>query len=246
MIPLAHTWPQHRNSRYANETHLWSITDDEDTFKRHCANPNTYKKLDSLGWLTTEIIYRYNEQGFRSIDFNTNLSAGLALGCSFTQGIGLLEKQVWPSVVSKQLNYPIWNLGVGGCSMDTVFRLADYWLPILKPKFVLLACPPKSRVELHQLHNSITSFVPGNNTNEHSDFYKQWLLSPINAEINFKKNLLAIEAVCIQNDVPLVNLAIDTDFLFDRKGRDLMHSGPEAHIDFANKMIEKLNNNNIL
>ena len=234
-------WPQHKNSHLANTTHLWYGTDSEESFASHCSDPITYKQLADLGYLDTKITYTYNEQGFRSIKFDKTISAGLALGCSFTQGVGLSEEQVWPSIVSKQLNCPVWNLGVGSNSMDTVFRLADYWVPILNPKFVLVACPAANRIEFYNSNGEFINVLPGDSSN-HLNYYKEWILTPINARLNFKKNLLAITTICNQHNIPLVALSIDNDFSFDKQARDLAHSGPVAQTKFANKMIKGLNN----
>jgi len=238
MIPPSIEWPEHRNTRIAGTTQFWYGSDNKEDFDVRLTNADLRHRLSMLGWLETEITYKFNQQGFRSIEFDTELSAGMAVGCSFTQGVGSLQQYIWPEIVSRKINLPIWNLGIGGCAMDTVFRLVDYWVPVLKPKFVLLACPSKHRLEVCDERGNFTCFFPSQT--DHADLYKQWILNDANAEINFKKNLLAIQAVCTQQSVPLVYLDIAVEFNSDHGARDLAHPGATAHNKFADKMIQKL------
>ena len=243
MIPPATEWPQHLNTKNSGATLYWKegnhlFNDTESAFKNNCAVHETRIKLAKLGWLTRTIPYSYNSQGFRSIDFDTNTVAGMAFGCSFTEGAGLLVNDVWPSVVSKQLNVPVYNLGIGGASMDTIFRMADYWIPILKPKFVLVACTFDSRVELCDYNGNFYNYFAHSKSN--ATFYKEWIQHDNNSKLNYKKNLLAVTAICSQYQIPLVTLPLIGNMPFDKGARDLVHSGPEAQAKFAHIMIQKL------
>jgi hypothetical protein len=237
MIPPSREWPKHLNSQCANTTRLWHGSDSEQEFNNNLLDEYKRNQLAELGWLETEITYKFNQQGFRTDEFDTELSAGLAIGCSFTQGTGVLQEFTWPEILSRKLNFPIWNLGVAGCSMDTVFRLLEYWLPVLTPKFVFLACPPRYRLEVIDYDGGFSNFSPGRP--DHL-IYKQWIINDANIKLNFRKNLLAITALCNQYNVPLLSLTADQDFEHDHSARDLAHPGPESYEKFADKMIQKL------
>jgi len=237
MIPPSSEWPKHLNTQFANTTKLWNTSDSEQEFNSNLLDEHKRNQLANLGWLETKIIYKFNQQGFRTSEFDTKLSAGLAIGCSFTQGIGVLQKDTWPEILSRKLNFPIWNLGVGGCSMDTVFRLLEYWLPVLTPRFVFLACPPRYRLEVIDSNGDFGNFSPGRP--DHL-IYKQWITNDANIELNFRKNLLAITALCNQYGIPLISLTVDKDFEHDHSARDLSHPGSKSHDKFADKMIQKL------
>ena len=238
MIPPASDWPTHGNSDLSGTTQLWYGLDNEEAFNQNCNNPHTYNKLKELGWLDSKINYTFNQQGFRSIEFDTDLTAGMAVGCSFTQGVGLPIEQTWPSIISQLISYPIWNLGVGGSSMDTAFRLVDYWLPILKPKFVLIACPSNTRIEICTEDGIFKNYLP--NVGTPTTFYKEWIMNTANGEINFRKNLLAITAICNQHNTPLITLNVQDNFCFDHGARDLAHPSAISQTNFANKIIQKL------
>jgi hypothetical protein len=211
--------------------------DSEERFKQHCANPQKFQKLKELGWIDKQFDYRFNQQGFRSIEFDSVKSAGMAFGCSYTEGVGLPIENVWPSIVSKNLDYPIWNLGVGGSSMDTVFRLAEYWIPALKPKFVLIAGPLDSRIEICNADGEFVTYIPSDKIPR---FYKEWIMNSINGQLNFKKNLLAITEICNRYNIPVIALEVENNLDTDNSSRDLSHSGTKIHMEYANKILEKL------
>jgi hypothetical protein len=239
MIPLETEWPQHINSPLANTTQLWYGLDSIDNFKKNSNDPDKLKKLQEYNWVNTTIEYKFNRQGFRSIEFDLEVPSGLAIGCSFTQGVGVRNEDAWPTLVNKQLNIPVWNLGIGGSSLDTAFRLLDYWLPILKPKFVMHASTFTTRIELCK-HNGFFITCAPNTIHSDFSFYKEWIAHPANSVLNARKNLLAIDNICSFYNIPIVTLPIEVHFISDKAGRDLAHPGPAAHSKFANKMIQQL------
>lgn len=251
MIPPAAEWPKHRNSKLGSTMSQWHGSDAEKSFVKHWHNLHTRQKLNDFGWTENSITYAFNEQGFRSIAFEPGLSAGMALGCSYTQGEGLAVDQVWPSIVSQRINLPVYNLGVGGCSMDTMFRLAEYWVPVLKPKFLLIASTFSHRVELGLEDNKFVNLSPSVDSwkwqvsDQHQktlceNFYRSWILNIQNSKINFKKNLLAITAICNQHGIPVVEINTQYHMGHDQAARDLMHPGPVKQAEFAEKMLEKM------
>ena len=128
-----------------NSTQLWSGSDDINSHKsseKH--SPEKYKY-----WKDRSITYNYNNLGFRSdFDFKPGMKGDLYLGCSFTEGIGLPNDCSWPSLMSKHLDTPGFNLGTGGYSIDSCFRhlIAAYnYGLIFKNVFVL--APPPNRYE---------------------------------------------------------------------------------------------------
>ena len=60
----------------------------------------------------------------------------MCLGCSISFGTGLPYENTWPYLVSRKLNLSCWNLSQPASSLDTCYRLANHWVPILKPKYI--------------------------------------------------------------------------------------------------------------
>jgi len=114
--------------------------------------PGTYNyfsahtKKISKKYKQDNITYTFNSQGYRCDEFENikwNESI-LALGCSYTQGIGLDDKECWSYQLQKKLNMPVVNLAQHGTSI--FYHL--YNLEILhelNPKFVIVQIPDVHR-----------------------------------------------------------------------------------------------------
>ena len=77
------------------------------------------------------------EHWFRSDRFDTSDDGILFLGCSLSLGVGIDDEQlVWPWIVGKHFNKKVWNLGIGAQGEDMCFKLAQKWIPKLKPSAV--------------------------------------------------------------------------------------------------------------
>jgi len=226
----------------AGKTLKWAGSDSHALFEQNIKNPETYKKLKLYGWLDPDCIsYKYNKYGFRCDEFDDR-AAGIALGCSHTEGTGLPEQSSWPSVLSKLLGIHVWNLGVGAVSLDTVFRLLDYWLPKLSPKFVTICIPSTSRVEVFQNKTPINLGPWPIDSQTHEYYYKVWNDSDINRILLRKKNLLAIQQLCNTANTKLIML---DSYLIANNGsgmtaRDLKHFGVQNHEYFAQQIYKNV------
>jgi hypothetical protein len=233
--------PQHLNFQHRGETLYWAGSDNLERYQTNCKSSTKKQLLDNLGFTDTNITYRYNSYGFREEEFD-HRPCGMAFGCSHTEGVGLPVENAWPRVLSNLTETWVWNFGVSGSSLDTVFRLLDFWLPYFNPKFVVVCAPEISRVEVFD-HDNPTTLLPG--AHEHEDrlknFYKVWASSDNNMDITRRKNLLAIEKMCNDRDTHLI--VVDSLEIYRKAttlARDLMHSGVLEHSEFAEKIKEKL------
>ena len=249
----------HRNSRWAGTTRQWAGSDTLELFEKNIKNPDSRKLLEFHGWLESEpVTYKYNKYGFRCDEFD-NRPAGIALGCSYTEGVGVHNQDAWSSVLSKLLGVHVWNLGVGSSSIDTAFRLLDYWLPKLTPKFVVICLPNSGRVELFQSNQSGLGQTPiavgpwsKDDGPQVNNFYKAWIDSHFNQILLKRKNLLAIQQLCDKANIPLVmkdedvmidTFARDTGIKYShevRVARDLSHPGVQNHDYFAQQIYNNL------
>ncbi len=220
----------HVNEKHRNKTLLWKGYDSEERFHRNVLD-------DRVKWaLSKNIDYQFNSYGFRSEEFRDadNL---VSLGCSFTMGIGIPYESSWSSIVSKKLNLANFNLAVDGSSADCCFRLALNWIPQLKPKIVLYQSPEISRLELfddEQIHNILPS------SENHSTFYKEWILNENNLKYNHLKNLYAIQHLSESVGARFVHISLDNIKRFDC-ARDIGHYGPKTHSEVAKFVLESVN-----
>jgi hypothetical protein len=168
------------------------------------------------------------------------------LGCSYTIGIGLPLKDIWPSLVGQALDLEVYNLSWGGNSADTCFRLADYWIPILQPKLVIMLTPPKNRVELLTIDSNMPAkvFLPMSESAMFSNediYLKNWFANEENANINNRKNQLAVKQLCTTLGIQCLTYDAHSFMSCSREevgyARDHMHAGVPGHRILADKIL---------
>ena len=93
--------------------------------------PDTKKKFEESNseyWDEDSITYRVNSHGFRGDDLHPIKSDSfIALGCSFTFGVGVTADQTWPSVLSKSLDMHGYNLGAPAYNQCLVYWTLFSW-----------------------------------------------------------------------------------------------------------------------
>jgi hypothetical protein len=235
----------HYNYAERNTVVNWNGTDTQKLFEKNCADVHARTTLQRLGWLDPNCItYKFNSFGFRDEEFDSRV-CGLALGCSHTQGVGLPESSTWPRLLSQLTDVHVWNLGVGGSSIDTAFRLLDRWIEILNPKFVVCCLPDENRVEIFD-HTNPVSIIPANTPFQLLPFYKVWVTQKANSVLLKRKNLLAMQQLCDRARIPLRYLdyqelnTVDSSHDGVDSARDLLHFGRGQHLVFAQKMYKLL------
>jgi hypothetical protein len=218
----------HIYSEYKNKTLNWLPSDTEELYLKNLKNE--FYRLEKFGWIDNKIQYKFNSNGFRGDEITTKPSL-LALGCSFTVGIGLHYEQTWPWLVSQILQLNCINMGLGGSSNDTAFRLADYYIPKIKPRIVFLLSPEKERLEILNYEDQSIFYWPSMSPID--AFYRSWIINENNALLDEKKNILAIKQLCSENKIKFVHASVQSFFKnyanhpFDY-ARDLMHLGPKS------------------
>jgi hypothetical protein len=71
------------------------------------------------------------------------------------------------------------------------------------------------------------------------DFYKCWIDHSDNSIINRRKNILAMESICNQRQIPILFYYPETEFrgeIGGGKARDLRHYGAGQHLRLAHKI----------
>jgi MoaA/NifB/PqqE/SkfB family radical SAM enzyme len=236
----------HFGTKSAGQTLKWMPTDTEENFQQLMQHKEYQEYFRNKGWLEPDAItYRINSEGFRSEEFDPQASSMVSLGCSYTIGLGLPEKSTWSHLVSQALGLKNYNLAWGGTSADTCFMLANHWLPILRPKLVVMAAPPKHRFDLiteNPGHNHDT-YMPSSEIGgaDTDNFIKTWFLHDRNADLNNARNRLAVEGLCARLGIQCLTYNAHDWFAKSREeveyARDRMHAGPLGHQLFAERII---------
>lgn len=236
---------KHIYSNLTNQTLDWLPMDTELLYEENFKT--RHHDLKKYDWVDRSFTYKFNSHGFRCEEFSDDPTL-MALGCSFTIGIGLPIESIWPELVSRKLDLKCANLGIGGGSLDTAFRLCHGYIDIVKPKIVILLTPPAPRTELFidntNINNLGTWILDQNFDNidtVKNNFFKTWINSEHNSYFNEQKNILAIRYLCEQRNIKFINMHVD-DLVFSNRGyaRDLVHSGEQNHYFFAKKLLMKI------
>ena len=226
--------PQHQNSDHANQTLYWTGMDNQEDYRKNLDNPTKRRLLESLGYGPNDppITYQYNRQGFRCDQFDDR-PAGIALGCSHTEGVGLRLEESWPSVLSQISGHHVWNLGVGGSGSTTCFRLLDHYIHLLNVEFVILCQPSPYRFEFCNHGNFVNVLVSNFQCwDDYKMFFQTWFVSDENSLLDARRNELAIQHLCQEKGVPV--FVQDSALMTGLAGaRDLAHHHRDQHRAFA-------------
>jgi hypothetical protein len=244
--------PAHFGQHLANQELEWLPTDTEENYKKLIQDPEHRAYFAGLGWdKPRTITYKFNSHGFRADEFDDK-PCMVALGCSYSIGIGLPDQATWARQTATALGLKCANLSWGGYSADSCFRLAEYWIPKLTAKYVCMLVPPRSRVEL-LLDESVLKtwqlpvevFMPQNQSslfNPSDNYLKHWFLNDENALINQRKNILAIRQLCADLNIPCTIHRAEEHMWWSREeigyARDYMHSGPKIHNQLTKKFVD--------
>jgi len=230
--------PRHSNSSLANQEINWHGTDSKELYQKNLIRNRS--QLQQYNWIDQPITYKFNSHGFRADEFESTDSGVVFIGCSHTLGVGLPVESTWAHRVSTELKLKNYNLGVGGSSNDTAFRLLYHWIKQLKPSLVIFLSTERTRLELHiddeQLYDLGVwpiGFPMIDN------FTKSWLSSDINSEMNYLKNTLAIKQLCCEHNVKYVQENVSAICAID-KARDLQHYGKKTNHGIANMFLSRL------
>jgi hypothetical protein len=198
-----------------------------------------YVSLEKNGWIDASFEYNFNSEGFRGEKFSSDPGV-MFLGCSYTVGIGLPFVDVWTTHVAKLLGLPQLNLGIGGASNDTAFRLANHYIPKLRPKIVIFLESNKYRLEILEYKNQFYNLLPEFVHSKYNSFYKSWISEEQNSQLNMLKNRFAIGYICNNYNIKFLHFNIDQFKGLDL-ARDLGHLGPKSNKLFADFVIDSIN-----
>jgi hypothetical protein len=236
---MNNTW--HAGKTLANTELDWLSSDTPESFAKMIKYPEHQQYFNNKGWLQPgAITYKFNQHGFRCEEFNQDPCI-VALGCSYTVGIGLPISDTWPVLVGQSLGLQVVNLAWGGYAADSCFRLAECWLPQLNPALVVMLAPPIERVEVLK-ENGHMVHMPTNMPNTASDqFIVDWMLNSENSRLNSLKNKLALQQLCAGLNVPCQIYDANIYMADSREkleyARDYMHAGPRGHQILAERIL---------
>jgi hypothetical protein len=233
----------------AGRTQTWVGLDNEIHYQENLQRHKDI--LEQNGWIGDQarFNYKFNSNGFRCDEFTTDPTI-MFLGCSLTVGVGLPVDAIWPELVSRELGLRCANLGQGGGSADTAFRLCHGWIDQICPKRVIYLKPPGTRWEMLVQERTMMFNVywrrhPRRKEGvEYETYVDDYLSDENNQYFNDLKNTMGIEQICRSRGVDLH--IFNTSDLIDlwipkSKARDCGHPGVDTHTAFAQQVIKEIN-----
>ena len=193
-------WQQNRlplSWRPKNTTNLWMGVDTEKNF---LTNP-----IDK--WQGVEINYKHNSDGFRTHELSDFLGkkVNIAVGCSFTEGVGLPVENVWPSILEQKLGIPLLNLGLGGGSTDTAARILTNIAGLFQIKKVFVLWPSIHRFEFYdEIKNEIGARGPWDTNKNYI-----WNMSNSNSLQRLYKNKNIVDLLANQYGFEVIELTVE-------------------------------------
>tara|TARA_B100000029_G_scaffold70481_2_gene62612 strand:- start:1258 stop:2106 length:849 start_codon:yes stop_codon:yes gene_type:complete len=153
-----------------------------------------YNKNNKPGWEyenSEDLVYEFNEWGYRTKNIDDlDKDFALVFGCSYTEGVGLYQKDIWCEKLCKELGMDVFNLAkhaTGGdvCYMNTILYVKN--LIKYKPRLVIYQWPQNFRRSF--AHEDVHAINPDGSclrivnynmnthaSNEDSNWYKnRWI-----------------------------------------------------------------------
>ena len=224
----------------AGQTVKWLSSDNKDRYKINIKKSKHL--LEKYQWLGKEIDYKINRYGFRSEEFTDEPNI-LWLGCSYTSGIGVSNENTFAHIVSQKLKLKNFNLSQAAGSLDSCFRIGSFWIPILKPKIVVLVKPDETRFELINIHDEPEA-------SPERELSRYWVLQKLNRDIQLDRNISGLKYYCQTVNAKFYEACGRDVFVHcDRSGtplhitdyaRDLGHPGIILHQIAATRLYNQI------
>lgn len=213
----------------------WLGTDSAESFMRQ-------KKEHQEFWNSQPTItYDINQYGFRSDEFTETKTRDSItfIGCSNTVGIGMDKERTWTHLLSKKLGLKEINLGIGGSSTDSAFRVYNEWQYIHRSKVTCFLLPPSARLELVKKNNWRNVGHWSENDDDLKPEFLVELLDPTLNEVRTDRNIAAVKHVAHETLSKIIILPYHSRLKNDF-ARDNMHAGPKWHKEIAKAFEEKI------
>lgn len=217
-----------------NQTLNFYSTDRKELFE-------TNKKKLGKKWshYDSKIEYKFNSLGYRTkeiVDLDNDFL--LTFGCSYTEGVGLNENQIWNSLISQHLNLDLYNHAKQATGIDVQCYNALFWnmsnLP--KPKLVIVQWPFKNRKSFGFRYEDTINLTDMSYTKtlDGKWWEKRYVQDTGEMELNIMFWYESFNNQWKLAGVPVLNFTWDSDLLpCVQRSRYQIHRIKGNHIDYA-------------
>lgn len=176
-----------------------------------------------------KVEYKFNDFGYRaSINYRDLLKQPkiVCIGCSFTEGIGLNEDEIWPYLLSKKIGLPFLNLGIACGSQGYVMWQIQNVLNKIQKDNIFVLKPPPGRI--FGLRDDGFEDIQSWNYEKPGKSYGRL----------YKLNDFMLDSVCKAHNIDYLN---STDYGDNwKKANDGIHYGKDYQEMIANEFYKKM------
>lgn len=205
--------------------------------EQHCFNPLHYRQYPH------KVNYEFNELGYRTRSVSQiQGNEILAIGDSFTLGLGVAQSHTWPELLAKELNYPVLNFSLNGASNDWMVRKTSQLLTVFNPRCIVV-----HYTFSHRRERPFSDWTDDERTEceplyTHDENYQNWrrafdyfssLPVPVVHSFISDWHTQVIDYALLPGKVIAPMSKIDL-------ARDGFHYGPQTHCLLANKITSLL------
>jgi hypothetical protein len=143
-IKLTKHNPVLEDTESISKTFKWWSTDSKKSYNIMSSNSQAWEYENS-----EDLVYNFNEWGYRTKNIDDlDKDFVLVFGCSYTEGVGLYQKDIWCEKLCKELGIDVLNLAKQGsapdiCYMNTILYVKN--LIKYKPRLVIYQWPQSYR-----------------------------------------------------------------------------------------------------
>lgn len=201
----------------------------------YCADDfKNYKSLNKKDWdyfdSANKLMYNFNSLGYRTSEFdNLPQDYVLVTGCSYTEGVGLYEEEIWCNQLGKELGFTVVNLAKAGTGPDIVNFNMQLFVKnkFVKPKAVIVQWPQRTRKTFGYLHKEGLHLNDRNvqwtdqlndDTAERYEmldsqwYFKRWAMEEGQQEYENMIHINSVNNIWNALDVPILHWTFQGDF----------------------------------
>ena len=251
---------------FAGKSVDWVYEPEErDQYYYHIGKSVSKQKMIQLGWTDKNVKYSFNNENYRSDDFE-NVKV-ITAGCSQTFGYGVDESSLWTKKLCDWYGTTHVNLGVPGSDWVAVGKRLSWWIPKLNPEIVCIYAPPTQRFSWWAIQND-TEYATSrygekailectiDDYDSNSDKPRKYpllldILDPENIDYIRNSSMEYIKNLCAHYNTKLFIVRRDDEGstmklqVRDDLARDLFHYGRKTHTNIFERMKEKIENNDL-
>ena len=224
--------------------------DSEEKFKQNLKElPDTWK------YSTETVTYKLNSHGYRTkqfdiIDWSNSV---VILGCSCVFGTGINESDTISSILQKEINTPVINLGIGGTGADFQYNnLLRLKQNNIEPKKIIVLWPNPNRFMYYRSKDIVETCMISNmdfsNANLKSgkrDYVLDYFLNKKHWMYNFEQIVQSANKLYPQlvnfffhGDLHGYDLNLLGDFEADDKIRATEHKLCKSRLNYNSRDLE--------